>query len=178
MDQKQNLEFRFAVAKDASAITQLVNSAYRGETSLKGWTTEAELLGGQRTDEAAVIQMIQAPGQWFLMAEVQNKLIAAAHIEQVSSELCFFGMFAVDPEMQGSGIGKAFLQEAERYARTRWSCQIMEMSVITLRKELIAFYERRDYQFTGEIRPFFYGNERFGIPLREDLQLGVWRKRL
>jgi GNAT superfamily N-acetyltransferase len=177
-EQKQNIEYRLALPEDAEKIVELVNSAYRGETSRQGWTTEADFLEGQRTDFAAISQILRSPGQWFMLAEKEGQLIASAHMEQISSELCFFGMFSVRPDLQGRGIGKQFLQEAENYVRSRWSCQVMEMSVITLRTELIQFYERRGYVFTGETQPFFYGNERFGIPLRDDLKLGIWRKRL
>lgn len=177
-DQKQNIEFRLALPEDAEKIAELVNSAYRGQSSRQGWTTEADFLEGQRTDREAILEMIVSPGQWFMLAEKNGEIVASAHLEQVSSELCFFGMFSVRPGFQGQGIGKIFLKEAENFVRSRWSCQIMEMSVITLRSELISFYERRGYVFTGETHSFYYGNERFGIPLRDDLQLGIWRKRL
>jgi N-acetylglutamate synthase-like GNAT family acetyltransferase len=181
MEQKNSsakLGLRKAELHDAKAISQLVNSAYRGESSQRGWTTEAHFLDGQRTDIEAIAETIAKPFQWILLAERDGQLIASAHVEKIDSEICYFGMFAVNPELQDQGIGRLFLSETEEFARRELNARIMEMTVITIRKELIAWYERRGYQFTGEIRPFFYGQERFGIPLRQDLQLGVWRKSL
>jgi ribosomal protein S18 acetylase RimI-like enzyme len=88
----------------------------------------------------------------------------------------YFGMFAVDPELQGGGLGKTVLAEAERIAREQWQCGAMRMTVIEQRAELIAWYERRGYRRTGEYQPFPYGDERFGIPRRDDLRFEVLLK--
>jgi N-acetylglutamate synthase-like GNAT family acetyltransferase len=181
MNQKNKfseLRFRKAQLSDATLISQLVNSAYRGPISKQGWTTEADILDGQRTDPQAIEEMIQKPHQFFLLGELNGKLLASVLLEQTKPEICYFGMFAVDPNLQTQGIGKLFIQEAERLAREELGAEIMEMTVITLRSELIAWYERRGYQKTGEVRPFPYDNQRFGIPLRDDIELGVLQKRL
>ncbi len=178
MDQKENFVLRKARPEDAAKIASLVNSAYRGDSSRVGWTTEAGFLEGQRTDSEAIADLILTPNHWILLAEDQGKLFASAEVEKKDDRTCYFGMFAVQPVLQAKGIGKKFLIAAEEFARQELGCQWMEMTVITIRQELIAWYERRGYQSTGEVRPFFYGNERFGIPLRDDLKLGVWRKRL
>lgn len=51
-----------ATIDDVKELNILVNSAYRGESSKIGWTTEADLLGGIRIDEARLIEMINKPG--------------------------------------------------------------------------------------------------------------------
>jgi hypothetical protein len=70
------------------------------------------------------------------------------------------------------------LAAAEQHAQRRFGAQSIEMTVIDARRELIAWYERRGYRVTGEIRPFPYGDERFGIPRRDDLRFIVMRREL
>ena len=163
------IAWRVADARDAGAIRALVESAYRGDASRRGWTTEADLLDGQRTDVAGVAELIALPDSLVLLAETGADLIACAHLAR-KGDSAYFGMFSVRPERQAGGIGRAMLAEAERLARERWQAVRMEMTVISVRDELIAWYERRGYRRTGEYSPFPYGNERFGIPRRDDLR--------
>jgi ribosomal protein S18 acetylase RimI-like enzyme len=169
--------YRTAGADDVHAIVALVQSAYRGEASRAGWTTEADLLDGQRTDADAVVALIQAPASRILLCEQDGALLASAQLEKHDAT-CHFGMFAVHPERQGGGLGQAMLAEAERIARDDWACLEMQMAVITQRTELIAWYERRGYHRTGIYQPFPYGDARFGLPKRDDLRLEVLRKPL
>jgi ribosomal protein S18 acetylase RimI-like enzyme len=172
-----SLTFRVATTDDVSAIVALVQSAYRGEASRAGWTTEADILDGQRTDRAEVAGLIAAAGSRILLGERHGELLASAHLEK-QGEHGHFGMFAVRPGAQAGGVGTAMLAEAERMARADWGCDEMQMAVITLRTELIAWYERRGYVRSGLFRPFPYGKPRFGIPKRDDLRLTVLCKRL
>jgi ribosomal protein S18 acetylase RimI-like enzyme len=87
-------------------------------------------------------------------------------------------MFSVTPGLQGGGVGKQVLAEAERIAREEWACPAMRMTVIDIRDELIAFYERRGYARTGVKKPFPYGDARFGLPKRDDLRFEVLEKAL
>lgn len=167
--------FRPAVAADVPAIVALVESAYRGDSGRRGWTTESDLLDGQRTDAAGVAALLDQPHSMLLLAERDGALLASCHIER-RGDSGYFGMFAVDPAQQGGGLGKAVLAEAERIAREAWRCRAMHMTVIVQRAELIAFYERRGYRRTGEYQPFPYGDARFGIPRRDDLRFEVLRK--
>lgn len=169
------VSFRAAAAADIPVIVALVESAYRGESGMRGWTTESHLLEGQRTDAADVGALIARPGSYVLLAERDGQVRASCHVEQ-QGETGYFGMFAVDPGEQGTGLGKQVLAEAERIARDDWHCRAMRMTVIEQRGELIAWYERRGYRRTGEYQPFPYGDERFGIPLRDDLRFEVLRK--
>ena len=134
-----DLHFRNAVAADIPAIVALVESAYRGEVSRAGWTTEADFLDGQRIDDEGVAADIGKTGSVIVLAEQNGQLLACCHLEN-TSEVCYFGMFSVAPHLQGDGIGKQLMQEAERMALA-WQCTAMEMTVIDIRDELIAFYE-------------------------------------
>jgi len=167
--------FRTACAADVSAIVALVESAYRGESGLRGWTTESHLLDGRRTDAADVLALIARPDSRVLLAERDGRLKASCHVER-QGVAGYFGMFAVDPGEQRNGLGRQVLAQAERIAREEWHCRAMRMTVIVQREELIAWYGRRGYRRTGEYQPFPYGDERFGVPRRDDLRFEVLLK--
>ncbi|MEP7185535.1 MAG: GNAT family N-acetyltransferase [Rhodanobacter sp.] len=177
MTEQTLMQFRLASAADIAAIVALVESAYRGESGLRGWTTESHLLDGQRTDAEDVAAVIGRPESRVLLAEADGRLKASCHVER-QGESAYFGMFAVDPTGQGLGLGRKMLAEAERIARDEWQCRFMRMSVIEQRADLIAWYERRGYRRSGEYQPFPYGDERFGIPRRDDLRFEVLTKSL
>lgn len=172
-----NISFRAATAADVGAIVALVESAYRGDSGRRGWTTESDLLDGQRTDPDGVAAVIAKPGNRVLLAHREGFLLTCAHIEK-QDDACYFGMFAVNPDLQGGGVGKQMMQEAERIARDEYKCGQMEMTVISIRNDLIAWYERRGYKRTGVYKPFPYGDERYGIPKRDDLRFELLVKNL
>ena len=172
------LAFRFAEERDVPAVVALIESAYRGEASRAGWTTEADLLDGQRTDADAVLAVVRAPGRVMLLAEADGQLAGCCQLERRPPAEAYFGMFSVRPGRQGQGWGRQILAEAERLARDDWGATTMVMSVLAPRGELIAWYERRGYRRTGESRPFPYGNARAGIPKRPDLSFVVLSKPL
>ncbi|MFD3755557.1 GNAT family N-acetyltransferase [Streptomyces sp. NPDC058622] len=162
------LSFRTAVEADADELVVLVESAYRGDASRVGWTTEADYLDGQRTDVQGVRQIIDGSDGILIVVERAGGLVACCHLEH-RGDHAYFGMFAVRPGLQGAGLGKEILAEAERRAREEWDAKEMRMTVVNVREELIAYYVRRGYRRTGELSPFPYGDERFGVPLRDDL---------
>lgn len=171
--------FRLARAADVAAIVGLVQSAYRGEASRQGWTTEADLLEGQRTDAAQVSAVISRPGGRMVLALGDGGAVAGCcELEQHAGSVAYFGMFSIRPGLQGNGIGRALLAESERMAASELRCARMELTVITQRAELIAWYERRGYRRTGQRRPFPYGDPRFGVPRRPDLAFEVLTKAL
>ncbi|MEE1773880.1 GNAT family N-acetyltransferase [Streptomyces sp. JV185] len=162
------LTFRDAADADVPALVTLIESAYRGDSSRAGWTTEADILQGQRTDPEGVRQVVEAPGSRLLVVERDGELAACCQLEH-RGDAAYFGMFAVRPGLQGAGLGKVIIAEAERTVRESWGVREMHMTVISVREELIAWYERRGYRRTGKLSPFPYGDERFGIPQRDDL---------
>lgn len=171
------MEYRIARPPDVPAVVALVESAYRGDASRAGWTTEADFLDGRRTDEVMVSEIVADPDSRLLLAFDADRLIACCHVER-HEDYAYFGMFAVSPAEQGGGVGRAVLAEAERQAREDWRVREMHMTVISVRAELIAWYERRGYARTGKTSPFPYGDERFGQPRRDDLEFELLVKPL
>jgi len=171
------LQFRAAGIADVPAIVALVESAYRGDASRAGWTTEADFLEGRRTGPDDIEAILARDRSRILLAERDGELLACAHVA-VEDGAGYFGMFSVDPLRQGRGIGNLVLAEAERIAGEEWSCPMMRMTVIDIREDLIPFYERRGYRRTGIKKPFPYGDERFGLPKRDDLRFEVLEKPL
>ncbi len=177
MDGMDTLIFRPATHADIPALVALVTSAYRGDVSRQGWTTEADLLDGQRIDPDVLARDIGRARSRILVAERGGEMLACAHVAEEDGT-GYFGMFSVRPDLQGGGVGKAMLAEAERIARAEWQLPTMRMTVIDIRDELIAFYGRRGYARTGIKKPFPYGDERYGIPKREDLRFEILEKPL
>ena len=173
----QTPAFRNATPADIDALAALVTSAYRGDASRVGWTTEADLLDGNRIDREVLRADLARPRSRVLLAEADDRLRACAHVADEDGA-GYFGMFAVHPGLQGGGLGKRLLAECERIAGEEWQLPVMRMTVIDIRDELIAFYERRGYRRTGQFKPFPYGDARFGQPRRNDLRFEVLEKPL
>jgi ribosomal protein S18 acetylase RimI-like enzyme len=169
-------EFIQATVDQSKEINELVNSAYRGEGSKKGWTTEADLLDGQRTDTAGVRELIEKDNSVILIAENINsgKMEGCVHLEK-HDEKCYLGMLTVKPTLQGKGLGTRILEEAEAFAQF-WDCTRVYLTVIAQRAELIRWYEKHGYKNTGERKPFPYGDERFGVPRLPDLYFVLLEK--
>ena len=172
MGQTAEVHIRRATASDVEAVVGLVESAYRGDSSRTGWTTEADLLDGQRTDPEEVRSVL---GE-LVVAEDDGELVGCCTLIPRDGH-AYFGMFAVRPGLQGGGVGSRLLAAAEELALEHGAKRV-EMTVIATRTELIDFYLRRGYVDTGETRPFPYGDERFGIPRRDDLAFTVLTKDL
>ena len=170
------LNFRQAKAEDIGNIIQLVESAYRGESSRQGWTTEADLLDGGRTFNEEVSTIIAAKDSKIILVEEAEILLASVHVKKLVHNRAYIGMLAVSPTWQNRGIGKALLTYIEKLVVDEFKCSEIEMTVIRQRRELIAWYEKRGYQLTGETRDFPYDDERYGIPKRDDLVLEVLLK--
>ncbi|MBK8726371.1 MAG: GNAT family N-acetyltransferase [Holophagaceae bacterium] len=172
-----DLAFRPATLDDIEALVALVNSAYRGDASRAGWTTEADLITGPRIDGDGLRELINAPGSLLLLCLQGGAIIGSVHLKRLEAHSAYLGLFVVQPTLQGSGIGRRFLAEAEATVQQAWGSRRMTMSVITIRPELVAYYERRGYRRTGELHPFptEAGASR---PVVEDLQLETLAKDL
>ena len=170
-----------AIATDADldAIAALVNSAYRGDSSRAGWTTEAEYLEGQRTDAERLREQLEATAGAVMLTlrDDDGSLLGSVWLEPRGVNVWHLGMFTIRPDLQSRGLGRTLLDESERFVRSR-GARRLRIAVIQLREPLIAWYERRGFRATGELDPFPYGDVRSGIPLRNDLQLLVFEKSL
>lgn len=142
-----------AGAADITAVKELLNNAYRGETSRQGWTTEAGLISGNtRTSNEMLLDVMQLPGSVILVYRQINQISGCVNLQQHGNRI-YLGMFAVSPQLQGGGIGKKILQAAEEYA-LHVNAGSIYMSVISVRTELIDWYKRHGYVDTGERKPF------------------------
>jgi GNAT superfamily N-acetyltransferase len=172
------LSFRPAVPEDARALCALVNSAYRGESSRRGWTTEADVLDGQRLDPAMALELIgQADVRVELAFDGDGALVGCVELKRAPRRSCYLGMLTIDPARQKLGLGHRLLERAEALAG-EWRCARMTMKVIEGRGELIAYYERRGYERTGETEPFPEHDPKFGVPKKKGLRFAVLVKDL
>ena len=167
---------RLADLDAAPQITALIERAYRGEESKSGWTSEADLLTGPRTSVDEIAAIMRDPLARFLVADADDGSLAACALIRNEQGSGYFGMFAVRPDIQGSGLGKAMLVAAERYIKDLWRLDTVYMTVINLRQDLIAYYERRGYRRTGERKPFPFDIAPGAT--RTDFYLAVLRKHI
>lgn len=172
-----SLLIRAAAPADIPALHALVESAYRGDSARTGWTHEADLLGGQRTDREMLAAMLESATTGLLVAEEDGVLVGCVAAED-RGDYGYVSMVTVAPSQQGGGLGRTLLESAERHILETFGLSRARMSVISLRGELIGWYERRGYRDTGETAPFPYGDSRFGEPVRDDLVFVVLEKPL
>lgn len=169
---------RISTLDDLPALHRLIERAYRGETAKVGWTNEADLLDGQRTDVEELTEILTDPARIVLLAEDARVLVACLQLVDEGGGTTYLGMLSVEPERQAGGLGRFMIAAAEVEAVARFGADTMRMTVIRQRPELIAWYERRGYALTGETEPFPLSDERFGLPRRQDLEFVVLAKRL
>lgn len=169
---------RDAVAADIPALHALIESAYRGEASRAGWTTEADLLGGQRTDPEELAAILADPAQALLTAWRAAELLASVLIARREEGVGYFGMLSVSPALQGQGLGRLMIEAAQTGLAGRYGARTVRISVFPQRETLIAWYRRLGYRDTGETLPFPYDEPRLGAPLRDDLYFIVMEKGL
>jgi ribosomal protein S18 acetylase RimI-like enzyme len=155
-----------AEIKDITELNTLVNSAYRGDSSKLGWTTEADLLGGIRIDEERLAELMQKQDSIILKyTDELKKIIGCVHLDKKGDRM-YLGMLTVSPALQSKGIGKELMRASEAHAK-KMKCASVYMSVITERTELLAWYERHGYQNTGINKRFPSEDPRFGLPKKE-----------
>ncbi len=173
-----DLAFREAGIGDVPALHHLIESAYRGDSARRGWSHEADLLDGQRTDVAELSGIVADPGQTMLLAHDCDLLVGCVRLVDEGGGVAYLGMLSIDPALQDGGLGRRLMGEAEAVVRSRFKAERMRMTVIKPRTELIAWYERRGYARTGAEEPFPMDDERFGLPKRRDLIFVVMEKPL
>ena len=171
------MTFEPATLADVEPLHSLIHSAYRGTSARAGWSHEADLLDGPRTNPDALAAMITDPAQAILLARDSAALAGCIALTDKGDGLSYVGLVTVDPRRQAAGLGRQLLDQGEAFARTHFAATAAEMTVISLRHELIAWYERRGYRLTGETRPFPATDPRFGLP-RRDLEFVVLAKAL
>src|SRR5262245_58264803 len=157
-----NITFRYATQTDAPALVALIERAYRGPETAGTWISEAHLLKGPRTSHADIAGLIAQPESRFLIAELDGQLAGCCLLQKTKAvdgatgrdASAYFGMFAINPSIHTSGLGKTVLAEAERRVRDLWNARAMVMTVINVRDKLIEYYQRRGYALTGARHPF------------------------
>lgn len=172
------IDIRDATTADIPALHALIESAYRGEASRAGWTTEADLLDGQRTDPEDLADILADPKQGLLTAWRGEELVGSVLIADRGEGAGYFGMLSVSPILQGGGLGRRLVEAAHSVLADRFGAHRVRISVFPQRETLIAWYERLGYRLTGATLPFPYGNPRFGRPRRDDLYFVVMERAL
>ena len=172
------IDIRDAVLTDIPALHRLIESAYRGEASRAGWTTEADLLDGQRTDPADLADVLADSKQGMLTAWRDGELTGCILIADRGEGIGYFGMLSISPTLQGGGLGRRLVEAAHRALAERFGARCVRISVFPQRETLIGWYQRLGYRLTGATLPFPYGNPRFGLPKRDDLYFVVMEHEL
>jgi len=160
-----------ATAADLPAVVALMNAAFRGTGQAAGWNTEAGYIDGDRTSIALINEeFAEAPDAVLLLSRLgdEAELLGCVWLEPAGDDVWYLGSLTVDPKRQNGGAGSRLLEAAEAWALER-DARTICMKVVNIRDTLIAWYGRRGYRLTGEVEPFPYGDERFGIPRRDDL---------
>jgi ribosomal protein S18 acetylase RimI-like enzyme len=167
-----------AVEADYPAIVDLVNVAYRGQGSEASWNVETGILEGTRIHDSLLREDLAARPDAHLLvcrAPESGEIIGTVWLEPVTDGAWYLGLFTVSPALQKQHLGRALLSAAEDFAKFR-GARCIRMGVLCVRDALIAWYQRRGYTLTGETEPFPYGDNRFGTPLRDDLEFLVLEK--
>jgi GNAT superfamily N-acetyltransferase len=177
-----------AVEADYPEIVELVNLAFRGQGENSSWNVE-DIIEGQRINDSLLREdLASKPNAHFLLhRDEQGTLLGTVLLDPGSGSdpgpdpgkdgVWYLGLLTVRPNLQKQHLGRTLLSAAEAFAKERGASTI-SMTVVNARKRLIEWYERRGYAPTGETRPFPYGDERFGRPLRDDLHFVVLKKEI
>lgn len=162
--------FSNATADDVSELVELINAAYRTPGDTPGWTDERGLLEGTRTDSNSLASELKRSRYLIARGRGDRRIVACARIAPADDGAWYVASVAVEPARQGVGTGRLLLDELARQARTA-NVRALRITVINLREELIAWYERRGFVRTGETEPFPYDDPSVGRPTRGDLVL-------
>jgi ribosomal protein S18 acetylase RimI-like enzyme len=176
-----HLSYRLATPKDIPALHALIESGYRGESAKAGWTHEADLLGGQRTDVAELSDLLAQTGSVIVLRVAGERLLGCVALKRHNAagvDYAYLGMLTIAPTHQGQKHGDGLLAHALDYVKREWASPKVQIYVIAQRTELIAWYARRGFVDTCQTAPFPYGDPRFGAPKRDDLYFKIFEKLL
>jgi ribosomal protein S18 acetylase RimI-like enzyme len=171
------MQLQRVTESDLPEVVDLTNLAFRGN---QGWTIESKYIEGQRIDlEMLREDMKEHPDALLLIwrDEDDGTLLGSVWLEPKDGGIWYMGLLAVRPDQQGQQLGRQMLEASEAAMRERGAEKVV-ISVVNVRERLIGWYERRGYVRTGEMKPFPYGDERVGRPLRDDLEFLVLEKAL
>lgn len=173
------MQFTHAVESDYPAIVALANLAYRGGGATASWNVEAGIIEGSRLTESLLREDLAAKPHAHLLlyrdtpgGPLLGPVLGTVWLEPQADAIWYLGLFTVHPELQNRQLGRILLSAAEDFARDHGG-KFIRMTVLNVRAALIAWYERRGYRRTGETQPFPYGDDRFGKPMRDDLEFIV-----
>lgn len=147
------LTIRPAVEADLARLHPVVERAYRGDSARAGWTHEADLVTGERTDLETLRSLLDGDSR-LLIALDGTTILGCVNVASRGDGLAYLGLLCVDPTLQAGGIGKWLMAAAEATARDSLAATHIEMTVIDRRAELIGWYVRHGYAPSGETRPF------------------------
>ena len=174
------MHLEHAVEGDFPAIIDLVNAAYRGHGAVESWNIETGIVEGTRLTDSLLREDLAAkPHAHFLVHRhpQSRAIIGTVWLEPVGDGAWYLGLFTIDPTLQKQHLGRALLSAAEAFAK-KHGARLMRMGVLNVRDTLIGWYERRGYARTGETEPWPHGDNRFGTPLRDDLEFVILEKQL
>ena len=170
-------DFCIAELSDCDGVAALVNSVYRGEASMQSWTTEAHLVSGARITREQVAELIGDRQQVIWLAKRNNRIVGCVNLKRLNGK-GYLGMLSVDLSEQKSGLGSQLVKLSENYVYTEWACKKMIMWVLSVRKELLDWYNRKGYRYTDERIPYSALNDKVGTPMVDDLEFIVLEKDL
>jgi len=177
----RDAELQLIVATDADvpAVVELINRAFRGHGGDASWNTEADYIEGTRTTKEMLSEEIatRPDARLLLWRKPDNTLLGCVWLQPEENGVWYLGSLTIEPQQQKAGLGHRLLAAAEDWARARGAHEI-KMTVVHIRTALLEWYARRGYMLTGEMKPFPYGDERYGRPTRDDLYFVVLSKRL
>jgi ribosomal protein S18 acetylase RimI-like enzyme len=150
----ERVTIRLAALGDLARLHPVIERAYRGDSARLGWTHEADLVEGERTDQATLAAIVENPASDLLIALDGDAPIGCVQVVDRGHGLAYLGLLCIEPQLQAAGMGRRLAAAAEAHARDSFGALRMEMTVIDRRAELIAWYERLGYARSGETRDF------------------------
>ena len=134
------MQLRTARPADSDAIARLINTAFNPERFY---------IDGDRTNPQKVTALMNK-GKFLLLWE-GDTLVGCVYVE-VNGDRGYFGLLAVDPGRQRSGIGARLIAIAENECRAA-GCRFLDLTLVNLRQELPLYYSRFGYVESGT-QPF------------------------